>query len=96
MSLIVQKIKDTFSVYALYCLYPIIINKKIYHVSGLRRPGNHAFLNWFSCALIKSEERLLPLPEEKDEFLYSTPRNEVFFLNNIRPKKFDDYSEVPY
>jgi hypothetical protein len=68
------------SVYRYYILY-ILRGKDVFYVSGVRRSGNHAFINWLVNALEKNQTRLQN--DTGYKYFYSSPSGETIFLNEV-------------
>jgi hypothetical protein len=54
-----------------------LIKKEVYVVNGLRRSGNHAFINWFSSALENHK-----IGFHDDGYVSISPTNRTLLINN--------------
>lgn len=78
--LLLMDSKPATSAYSLVFRY-LLRGKKIYFVSGMRRSGNHAFIEWLVNSLEKKQTRL----KECDRFKHfnTTPSGQTIFLNEV-------------
>jgi len=68
----------------------LLYGKKVIHVTGLRRSGNHACIYWLANAIEQKRMQLDKFPENKH--LYKSETGKVTFINNI----YEVYSPYYY
>lgn len=78
--LLIMDSKPMKSAYSLFLRY-LFRSKKIYFVSGMRRSGNHAFIEWLVNSIEGKETEL----KNCNQFRYfnATPSKNTIFLNEV-------------
>lgn len=67
-------------IYRYYILY-LFRGKKVYYVSGMRRSGNHAFINWLTNSLENKQTNLIK--DDSYKYFLSSPSHKTIFFNEV-------------
>lgn len=70
----------------------LLIRKKKFYVAGMRRSGNHAFINWLKNALEGKEVQFYQ-PKNERQFLV-TPTGDTVFINEVNKINQKNYTRI--